>query len=601
MNFKNYFRELKRRNVFKAALAYLVVAWVVVQVSAIVLPAFKAPPVVLRTLIVLLIIGFPVWLIFAWIYEVTPEGLKRTESISPETSITEQTSTKMNKLILAALGVAILLLGADIFLSMGKPEREMNPDEVIAAGEAEKESREGDQKSIAVLAFEDMSPKQDQEYFADGISEEILNSLAKSPELAVISRTSSFYFEDKNATIEQIAEKLGVNYVLEGSVRKAGDQLRITAQLIEVSSGSHLWSQTYDRELKDVFKIQDEIAQEVSSKLQATLLGGESWKTDPELYSLFLRARHLVHQNNPSSYRTATEILQKVTSMDPEYAPAWSLLGILHMAISSSGAFGTEVTMKEFHAEKAGAAARKAIALDPDHAMGYMAMAGYMLSQNNFKKAKEYGEKALELSPDNPYILKKIDLYTFPPLEESIRNIKRSIELDPMLYSAYRDLAWVYMAAGENKKALQAVETYQSYHQDSFSIHFLKARILGNLGRYEEALEVIQKEKDEFWKAYGLVEILYNTGQKEKALSLLDKFIRQNPLEAANIADIYASLGMKEKTFEWLQKAKEIDDPSLGAILYMHSFVKYQSDPRWQDLMNDLGMPEDNGITRENV
>ncbi|HET8854494.1 MAG TPA: tetratricopeptide repeat protein, partial [Salinimicrobium sp.] len=463
---------------------------------------------------------------------------------------------------------------------------------IVAEAHSEEDEKADEKKSIAVLAFADMSPKQDQEYFADGISEEILNSLSKSPDLTVMSRTSSFHFEGKDATIEEISEKLDVNYILEGSVRKSGNQIRVTAQLINASTRAHLWSETYDRELKDIFEIQDEIAGKVSSKLQATLLGSETKKTDPEVYNMFLRARHLYYKSAKSSFAQAKEILEKAIEFDPSYAPAWSLLGRVHTSLAQSSL----ASQREKHIEKAGEAARRSIEIDPDHAMGYMVLANYMLLNNDFKKAKKYGEMALELSPNNPDILRKIDLATFPTPEETIGNIKKSLELDPLFYSAYSDLAYVYMMAGKYKKALEALKVYEARFPGAIGVSWLKSRIYMSLGMYNKGMEEIRTASDEFWKNYALIEGYYYTGRKDKALELLDQFINKYPKEATNIADIYARLNMKEKTFQWLQKAEEINDPTLGPYLYMDSFAKYHSDPRWQQLLEEMEVPRKNGI-----
>lgn len=596
MNFKNYFRELKRRNVFKAALAYLVVAWVIVQVGAIVLPLFKVSPGVLRTIVFVLVFGFPVWLIFAWIYEVTPEGLKKTESITPEESISGQTSDKMNKLILGSLGIAIFLLCIKLFTGFASEAQMDQEPEMVSDIQNEEPERDDQEKSIAVLAFEDMSPQQDQEYFADGISEEILNSLAQSPEMAVISRTSSFYFENKEATIEQIGEKLDVNYILEGSVRKAGDQIRVTAQLIDVSTGAHLWSETYDRELKDIFKIQDEIAEKVSSKLETSLLGKSTTEIDPQAYSLYLKARHIFRQDIESSKKRILEILEKAIEIEPDYAPAWALVSETHLRITMYE-MSLSSEEKRYHMEKGREAASKAIKIDPEYPFGYFTMAIYKFLQSNYQEAKQYAEKALELNPNNAEILRRIDIYTFPTTEQAIKNVKRSLRLDPLMYKTYYDLAYLLYNAGRNEEALEAMKKYESYFPNASSHFFLKSQILLNLERYDKALEVINKDPDEFWRSYAMVEYLYKVGKVDQALKKLDAFIKKYPTEATNIADIYASIGKKEKTFEWLENAVELEDPTLGAFVYSPSFAKYHSDPRWQQLLEDLELPKENGVS----
>ena len=248
---RRYIAELKRRNVIRAGVAYLVVAWLITQVISIVLPAFGAPPNFLKTALIILGIGFPIWLVFSWIYEFTPEGLKKTDEVRPEESISHETGSKLNRIIILSLLITIVVLVVDRFLN-----REAH---VLDVGE----------KSIAVLAFADMSPNKDHEYFSDGISEELLNMLTRVQDLKVISRTSSFSYKGKNVTATEIGKELDVSHILEGSIRKAGNTVRVTAKLINTQNGEQEWSRTFDRDLDSIFKIQDDIAAEVLADLVA--------------------------------------------------------------------------------------------------------------------------------------------------------------------------------------------------------------------------------------------------------------------------------------------------------------------------------------------
>ena len=312
MNTKRFLSEMKRRNVWKAAMAYIIASWVLLQVLAVLLPAFEAT-VYIKWAFFFLLAAFPFWLAFSWVYEITAEGLKKTENIPPEESITPVTGSRLNKFILAALGVAIVLLCISIFRDSTASAVESEGNRLAVLPDSLPE-----EKSIAVLAFADMSPQKDQEYFSDGISEEILNLLARIPELKVISRTSSFSFKDQNATTEDIGKALGVNHILEGSVRKSGNTLRITAQLINVSDGAHLWSKTYDRDLTDIFRVQDEIATEVTRELKATLMPEAliSKEVDTEAYRLYLQARQLGNQFTAETSANAAELLKRSIAVD---------------------------------------------------------------------------------------------------------------------------------------------------------------------------------------------------------------------------------------------------------------------------------------------
>ncbi|AVR45684.1 hypothetical protein C7S20_10690 [Christiangramia fulva] len=594
MNFKNYFDELKRRNVFKAALAYVVVSWIIIQVASIVFPAFNASKAAIRTILIILIIGFPVWLVFAWVYEVTPEGLKKTEKVDRKESITSQTSNKFNKLILGALAIAIILLGVDVYgIYLHKDEPQAANTENVAPAKAEdNKPAETLDKSIAVLAFDDMSPKKDQEYFSDGISEEILNYLAKNPDLEVISRTSSFYFKDKEATTKEIGQKLHVNYLLEGSVRKAGDMVRITAQLINISTGNHIWSETYDRKLDDIFKIQDDIAAAVSKKLEASLLGEKTKEVNTDAFTLYLQARHLWEQSTNESLENALDLLKKANRIDSNYAPIWELMSEIYY----SQGFRSPILAKEKAYELGFNAARKTVKIDPQYAMGYLELARWNMTQFDFEKAKMNAEKAIEIAPDNPEVLRDKGMMTFDSVSEMIRNDKKALKLDPLLYSLHRTLSVDNYWYGNYEEALKEMNIYMEYQPGTTATSSFKTMILLNLDKTEEAMEEINKEPDPFWKEYNKVKVLFQSGKKKDAFNLLNEFINAYPNETVNIADIYAFMGDREKTFEWLQKALEIKDPTLTEAVYYPTFKKFHDDPRWQQLLEEMGVPEENGI-----
>lgn len=283
---------------------------------SVILPTIEAPAYLMKLLLVVLIIGFPLWIVFAWVYEITPDGIKKTLSINKEESITPVTNNRLNKIIIVALGIAIILLSVNLFTNRNMIGDSNSKEKVDVISIED--------KSIAVLAFTDMSKDKDQEYFSDGISEEILNLLAKIPDLKVISRTSSFSFKNKEVTTNEIGHTLNFNHVLEGSIRKSGNTFRITAQLIDVTNGSHIWSETYDRPMNDIFKIQDGIASNVSEQLQLRILGELKVMKSPmaEAYNLFLKALHLSNQNTKTTYISAEKVIKEALEIDPNYADA---------------------------------------------------------------------------------------------------------------------------------------------------------------------------------------------------------------------------------------------------------------------------------------
>ncbi|MCG9972950.1 hypothetical protein [Christiangramia crocea] len=593
MNFKNYFEELKRRNVFKAALAYLVVSWVIVQVASIVFPAFKATPGALRTLILVLVIGFPVWLIFAWVYEVTPDGLKKTKAVARNESITGETSKKFNQIILGALIVAIVLLAVNVYgtytrngpeVSDTKPDKSEN----YPATDAEKEQ----EKSVAVLAFADMSPEKDQEYFSDGISEEILNYLAKNPELSVISRTSSFSFKGKDTDIREIGKKLNANYVLEGSVRKADSTLRITAQLIHVDDGAHLWSETYDRKMDDIFRIQDEIAEAVTKNLEASLLGKEIAEVDTEAYNKYLQAKYLQNQYTKESLESADKLINEALTIDDSYAPAWLLLARIKEYRGNLNFINREEASLQVRE-----AINKAIFLDPSYAEAHAFAGRIAVRKAEFGKAERHFKKALELAPQNPDVLILVSELPTLTIEDRIKIIKKCMELDPLEYLNYYRLGFLYFYNKEFKKALEAQETFLVYYPNSLGDHALKAEILAHLGKQRKAFETLEKEESGVMKVYGtsiVSVVLYSGTQASEAIETFKKeYGAEYPYL---LAQMYAWRNKKDEAFEWLNKAYADKSPNLLQFSYDIYMENLKEDPRWKEFIEKTGIPGESSL-----
>jgi TolB-like protein len=319
----SFFAELKRRNVFRVGAAYLVVAWLLMQVTDTVVPALHLPGWIVTAVVLFLIIGLPLALIFAWAFELTAEGLKREAEVEPAESISHRTGRKLDYLIIGTLVLALGYFAYDKVLL--DPQRDAAlVERTTQAFEKQAATAADAQKSIAVLPFANMSADPEQEYFVDGLAEELLNLLAGIPELRVAARTSSFSFKNENVDIRAIAEKLNVEHILEGSVRKAGDTLRITAQLIEADSGYHLWSRRFDRQIEDVFAIQEEIAAAVVDALKISLLGevAKVEEINPEAYTLYLQGKHFYGRRTREGFAKAVEAYQGALKLEPRYALA---------------------------------------------------------------------------------------------------------------------------------------------------------------------------------------------------------------------------------------------------------------------------------------
>ena len=452
----SFFDELKRRKVFKVGAAYLVVAWLAVQAASIGFPAFDAPPWALRICILMVFLGFPISLVFAWAFEVTPDGLQ---------SDPHGSGNKRFLLVAAALaGLAFLwyFKGQPAYLD-GAPSKQTpgaaagNAGAAAVVAGAPAISR----KSIAVLPFTDLSPGHDQEYFSDGIAEEILNALAQVKDLKVAGRTSSFHFKGKNDDLRAVGQALGVAHILEGSVRKQGDQVRITAQLIQTADGFHLWSESYDGDLKDVFKLQERIARSITDKLQVILQGDQAQQLvaaptqSTEAYSLYLQASQVFNRRDGARFPEAIGQLQQALALDPKFARAHS-----RMAAMQAVAANYDPNVTESAAAATEEHARKAIALDPALAEPHAALGALYTRQRRFTEAFAVLQKALLLEPNDvtANFWYATALCTTGYLDRCDGQLDKVLALDPMLPNALSWRGRDYVRTGELDKAANLLQ-----------------------------------------------------------------------------------------------------------------------------------------------
>ena len=354
--------ELRRRNVLRVGAAYIVAAWLVIQVVETIFPAFDFGDAAVRIVVIALTIGLIPVLVFAWAFELTPEGLKRDHEVDRSQPIAPHTGKKLDRMIMVVLALALGYFAFDKFV-LSESREVTIAEEAHQAGRTEALVESYGEKSIAMLPFVDMSSNKDQEYMSDGIAEELLNLLAKIPELRVISRSSAFSYKGMDIRLADVARELNVAHILEGSVRKAGNQVRITAQLVEARSDTHLWSKTYDRTLDDIFAIQDEIAAKVVAQLKVTLLGEvpKIAQTDPEAFALFLQARYLSLQWTPESFEQSNALYEQALAIDPNYAAAWA--GMAGNCINQAG-WGMRPAAEGYPLARE--MLQKALAIDPD-------------------------------------------------------------------------------------------------------------------------------------------------------------------------------------------------------------------------------------------
>ena len=431
------YRELKRRNVIRVAIAYLALAWLVTEVAGTLFPAFGIPDWGIRFLVIVFALGFVPALIISWAYEITPEGLKREKEVVRDASITHLTAKRLDVFTIGLIVVALAFLLADRFwLSPRHPEQIAAPAESVTdtVQTSEPESQYPP-NSIAVLAFTDLSPAGDQEYFSDGISEELLNVLAKIPGLRVAARTSSFQFKGQNQDVIDIGQQLNVAFVLEGSVRKAGLQIRITAQLVDASNGFHLWSETYDRELANIFAVQDEISAAIVGALKEHL--GLEVEAAPrviaaantEAHDAYMRGRYLVVQRTRATIEGAVSEFERAIALDPNYALAHAELAL---ATLLQGLYGDLTTAEAI--ARAAPHVERVIALDPTLAEAHAANGVLMWAQDNLDQTLAHFAHAIQINPNYSivYTWMAVLLNELGRYEESFSMVETALRLDPL-------------------------------------------------------------------------------------------------------------------------------------------------------------------------
>ncbi len=433
------FAELKRRNVFRVGVAYVVAAWVVAQVADLVLENIGAPSWVMQSLLLLLALGFVAALIIAWAYEVTPDGIKRERDVVRHESITHETSKRLNIITIGLVLVAIVLLFADRFLlsrTHSEPVASSAGGTEISVDPADKASSGGTpEKSIAVLPFVNMSPDKDQDYFADGISEEILNALVKAEGLHVSGRTSSFSFKGKDTNIQEIGRALNVAHVLEGSVRKQANQVRVTAQLIKTGDGYHLWSETYDRSLENIFDVQDDISRQVTKELLRLLKSDDQGRlanamtTNMEAYDLFLRGRDYIGKRIGDNVPTGMALLRRAVSLDPDFAEAWAALAEAELV--SPGYVDVDHDAASRRAQEY---ARTAIDLRPTLALPHAVLGLAQKDKGKILEAQLGLQKAYEMEPNNVLVLRWLGTVSqaLGLFDRALEIFEKASELDPM-------------------------------------------------------------------------------------------------------------------------------------------------------------------------
>ena len=579
---RNFLEELKRRNVAKVALVYVIAGWLTMQVVDVMFPALKLPEWLISAVAAFVIIGFPFAVIFAWAFEMTPDGLKREKDVDRSESITPQTGQKLNHTAVVILAIAVAFLLVDKFVLQVDSEAIDSPAEIAATEE---------KPSIAVLPFVNMSGDVENEYFSDGLSEELLNLLAKISQLHVAGRTSSFKFKGTNEDLRIIGEALNVAHVLEGSVRKSGTRLRITAQLIDTQNGYHLWSENYDRELTDVFAIQDEIAGHVVEELKVHLLGAEvavatQGTTNVEAYNQFLRGNYFIDNTSAENLEKARIAYETAIEFDPNFARAYAGLALaLQQAYSGWASSSGGSFIENFqHVREV---ADKATQLAPDHPDSLIAQTAVALLLNwDLPTARAQTEKALEASPNDLTILgwHTSNLIFSGEFNAAEALLTKALEVDPLSLATLRQLGDLYSFSDRCDLAIETYQRALNLAPDTGRIYGRIARCKLFQGDLEAAKALNAKEPVTWVRETNELIILGREGPLEKWQAAVANYEDEYGFgNSYQMAEIYADKGDMDKTFEWLDHAARVRDPGGVWALAMPFFDEAKKDPRWKD------------------
>jgi len=588
MNPHNFFAELKRRHVYRVAIAYGVVAWLLIQVATQVLPFFEIPNFVVRVVVAASVLGFPVALIIAWAFEMTPGGLKRANDIGPNEYVPHWSTRRFAALIVS---VAILAAGVPVVhLLRKKPAFLSRVDAASALSE----------KSIAVLPLLNESGRPEDEYFSDGLSEELIAALAQLDGLKVIGRSSSFRFKGQKEEAKVIGEKLGVSTLLEGTVRKQGDRVRIVAELVNAADGSELWSETFDRELKDIFAVQAEIAKAVAKSLELRLLGAEDDSAknvatkNVEAHNAYLQGQFYFQRRDLEGYLKAVSFFDQAIRLDAGYAlayaersEAWTWIGDL------SGD-----KQKEAWSKAAGDAER-AVAIQPKLAEAHAALGwARFFAEWRFDEGLAELRHAQQLAPWNPItndLLAPVVVY-LGRFEEAERLARQAIERDPLAYQARQSLARLLFVEGKLDEAEAAARKAVELQPTAAGSHRWQVFVAIQRGDGEAALREAELEPNERYRRFELA-LAHHTRRDRVAAdaALAELITKDRNVMAYQVAEVYAYRAEKDKAFEWLQISLVNHDTGLLSLLIDPLMRSLRDDSRYGEMLEKVGLPPSEG------
>jgi adenylate cyclase len=598
----SFFEELKRRNVFRVAIGYIITAWLLLQVVDLVLENIHAPDWVIQVFMLALAIGFPLAIFFAWAFEMTPEGVKRESEVDRSKSIAPRTGRRMDRHIMVAMALALAYFAYDKFLA-SPPESppQSTPAAVVAVENAPESvtspATDPAEKSVAVLPFINMSDDAENEYFSDGISEELLNVLVRVKGLRVPSRTSSFTFKGSDKKLAEIGRELQVDHILEGSVRKSGDRIRVTAQLIEVNTDTHLWSETYTRELDDIFAVQDEIAQAIVSALKVTLDSDDQAPIQTrstasvEAYNKYLLGRHLWNQRTPASLLASVEPLREAIALDPQYGRAWEALADAYVLIPEyrSGSIREYIPL-------AHEAIDKALYINPKSAPALTTSAYIKFMYDyDFEGARKMFSRAIEIDPGYATAHQWYGelLATEGKLDAALDQLRLARIADPLAHIMPHDMGWFLMWTDRSDEAEQYFQESIKLNPNFQNSYRNLAQLQMKKGQYDLARENIRKSfaimNLDPATDLAVVDALENPALKANAVALV---LADNQTMDGTMgkARMLMFLGEQELALDSLKKGFEQGDSYAVHMKRMDIYDPLRENPRFQALLAKMNM-----------
>jgi TolB-like protein/Tfp pilus assembly protein PilF len=587
MNFKSFFAELKRRNVYKVAVAYAVVAWLLIQAASILFPTFDAPAWVMKIFVIVIVLCFPVALVFSWAFEITPEGIKRESDIDPGKSRAARTGRRIVSLTVVLAVIAAALFIFQIVRSKTPTTTTSTVSSIASTISA---------KSVAVLPLVNTSGDPSNEYFSDGLSEELIAVLAKIPDLKVIGRSSSFLFKGKSGDSGAIGQKLGVANLIEGSVRKQGERVRIVAELINATDGRSVWSETYDRELKDVFAVQEEIAKAVAEQMKVRLLG-EKTRSDavpsnqnPAAHNAILQSDFYFQQQTADSIQKAIRFAQEAVRLDPNYALAYAKLSQSWRQCAAS--FAIDDASKAY--DEARQAADKAVSLAPD--LPEVRMTVGLLAMNpglDFAGGEKEFRRVLQSSPNNAAAKNGLSLSLLAQdrLTEAEEACRQALLLDPLLTNLWFNLGRITVGTGRYQEAEEAFRKGLELQPNASRFHTYLTTLDILQNRPAPAMANAQLENEGFWRDYAVALVQQAQGDRSVADAALKNFIAKDSVGGAfQIAVLYAIRKEPDQMFQWLDTAYDTRDSGLTQLAVTPFFLPYLHDPRFTALCQKLNV-----------